>query len=212
MKRAILSLLCLVSLQVVGSEGFYARIYGGASVLGNQDLSQSGFRGAGVTGESQASLGYRAGFSVGHYWNKNISSELTWDYITNTTETTFSDGSTFSDGDYSSRLHFLNTYYHFNSSGSWKPYVGAGIGIVEEVDVDFEDATGEQSFSDSGDLGYQIIIGGEYELKSNWAINIELTHIGFSGPSFEQESGSATINDDEGYSPWNINIGLKYSF
>lgn len=202
----------LFSLSSFADERFYARIYGGASVLGNQDISQSGFRTAGVTGEMETSLGYRAGFSFGYNWSESFSSELTWDYITNSAETTFSDGSNYSRGDYSSRLHFLNTYYHFNSSGNFRPYLGIGLGIIQEIDIDLEDSTGEQSFSDDGGLGYQLIVGTEYKINNNWGLNIELTNIGFSGPDFRSEGGNSVISDTEGYGPWNVNLGLKYSF
>lgn len=200
-----------VSMNAFANERYYARIYGGASILGNQDISQTGFKATGVTGEMMGSLGYRAGFSFGFNWNKNFSSELTFDYITNSTKTTFTDGSNYK-GDYSSRLHFLNTYYHFNSSSKFRPYVGVGLGFIEEIDIDLEDSSGEQSFSDDGEFGYQIIAGTDYKIKNNWDINIELANIGFSGPNFKKEGGTSVIHDNEGYEVWNVNLGLKYSF
>lgn len=213
MKKTILMMMIYgLPLGIQADEKYYARVYLGASVLGNQDLAQTGFRGAGVTGEMETSLGYRAGFSFGYHWTDALSTEITWDYITNSGESSFSDGSNFSKGDYSSRLHFLNTYYHFRSTERLRPYVGAGIGIVQEIDIDLEDSTGERSFSDDGGLGYQVIVGAEYRIDDKWGLNLELTNIGFSGPDFREEGGSAVINDSENYGPWNINLGLKYNF
>jgi outer membrane protein W len=205
-------LMAILSVSAFAEERFYARVYGGASVLGNQDISQSGFRAAGVTGEMETSLGYRAGFSFGYNWNESFSTEITWDYITNSAETSFSDGSNYSKGDYSSRLHFLNSYYHFKTSSNFRPYVGVGLGIIQEIDIDLENSSGEQSFSDDGGLGYQLIVGTEYKINNNWGLNFELTNIGFSGPDFRSEGGSSTITDTEGYGPWNVNVGLKFSF
>jgi hypothetical protein len=43
-------------------------------------------------------LGYRVGFTFGYYWSDSFSSEVTFDYMTNPGETSFSDGSTYSSG------------------------------------------------------------------------------------------------------------------
>ena len=206
---ALFSFFCLSS---QANHRFFTRIYLGANILGDQDISQQGLKSNGVNGEVQTSLGFRTGFSLGYKWNSHFSSELTWDYLTNSAKTRFSDGSSYPNGDYSARLHFLNTYYHFKSLSGLRPYVGFGAGIIQEIDIDLEDAAGEKSFSDEGGLGYQIILGAEYLINESWGIQLELANIGFSGPSFKQEGGTSTINDSEGYNPWNLNMALKYSF
>ncbi len=212
MKKSAFLIMFMLANSVLATERFYSKIYLGASVLGNQEFSQSNFKPLGVKGEMETNLGYRAGFSIGWIWHNNFSSEITFDYVTNNAKTSFTDGSKFNGGDYSSRLHFINTYYHFNSTNNFRPYVGLGIGMVEEIDIDLEDSNGEQSFSDNGDIGYQIIIGTDFKISEIWKLSCELANMSFAGPEFKQEGGSAIIFDDEGYEVWNLNIALKYEF
>lgn len=209
----MLSLVLALDLFASEKKQFFGELYLGASSLGDRSFSQTNFAPAGVNANMDTDLGYRIGGSIGYYLQDNLSIDLTFDYITNQANSRLSNGQVFNEGDYSSRVHFLNINYYFNEwKQGIKPFIGLGIGIIQEIDIDFEDNTGEQSFSDSGGIGYQFSLGIEYQVTPKWIAGIELNKISFSSPDFESENTSAEITDNDSYDPWTLNFTAKYLF
>ena len=111
------------------------------------------------------------GYRYGNGW----SAELDWEYRTNDNDSIdFSDGASFSDGDFSSNIIYLNGYYTFNSgSPVFRPYIGAGAGWVEEIDLDLETGGMETSYSSDGDIAWQIMAGVESDIADSLASSRE---------------------------------------
>ncbi len=77
-------------------------------------------------------------------------------------QVTFADGRSVTDGNYASEMIGLNAYYRFRTDTDIQPYLGAGLGWVQEVDVDFEENGVETSF-ETDDLGAQFAAGARWK-------------------------------------------------
>lgn len=56
---------------------------------------------------------------------------------------------------------FLNGYYDFNTSSNWKPYLGAGIGLVS-ADIDYSPSGVKIIDDDETVFGFQLKAGAAY--------------------------------------------------
>ena len=217
-----LKLTALVALSIIplaqaahaeDGKKFYGKLTGGLSVLGDQKFSQTGVAGAGATGTGDYSSGFLAGGALGYRFTDNWSTEVAWDYRNNGADkTTFSDGSSFNDGDFASALFFVNGYYRFDPvmNTKFRPYVGAGIGWGE-VDMDLQNAGGtERSYSDNVVAG-QIMAGVEYPIAQNWDLSTEVRYMNVSNMKLSQENGNGRITNVD-YDPVTVGVGLTYNF
>ncbi len=204
--------LALVSHFCLAEQGnWYVKPYGGLSQLSDTD----GDRVDGTTQPVDISLdtGFVAGLGVGYRYNTRWAAELAWEYRTNDSETTFVDGTRFDDGNYASNVFYLNGYYYLTPRGAWQPYLGAGIGWVQEIDIDLEGLGPEQSFSGDGDVSLQVFAGVSYEVNANWSINLEARYATLSGVDLDAESGGALGSiEDLDYEPFSLLAGLTYRF
>lgn len=196
-------------------DNVYVKILGGASFMGDTDGTQNGIAGAGATGDGSYDTGFVAGAAVGYEINDRFSAELEWDYRTNGLDQyKFSDGTNFNEGDLSSNIIFLNGFYHFQpvASSKLRPYVGAGLGYVQEIDIDLQPAGGsETSYEGDANFAYQFMAGAQYALNDNWSINSELRYTRVDSIEFKQEDGSAKLNDID-YDPVTVMAGVSYHF
>lgn len=193
---------------------FYGKIYGGASILGDKDFDQTGIAASSATGDGSFSTGWFAGAAAGYYFTENFAAEIAWDYRTNGNDNIdFSDGTAFSDGNYASNIFFLNGYYHFDKIGdsNFKPYLGAGLGFVEEIDMDLEKAGVETSYSQEGEFAYQLIAGTSYELNDNWDLTADARYMRLRSIDLADEAGAGAIQGIN-YDPFSITLGALYKF
>lgn len=155
--------------------------------------------------------GFSAGGTVGFQYNSNWASEIGWEYRSNDSEVTLSDGQVFTEGNYASNVFYLNGVYNFDSSSRWQPYLGMGVTWMQEVDIDLEGAGRELSFSGEGSIGFQAFIGVDYRLNSNWSLLGEVRALRFGEMDLAGEGNSGFV-DGLDYNPTSLQIGLKYSF
>ena len=122
------------------------------------------------------------------------------------------DTSEFDDGNYASNIFYLNGHYRFAPNGDWQPYVGAGLTLVEEVDIDLERGGEELSYSGDGDIGYQLFAGVDYRINPEWSLQGELRYGSITGIDLEGESGDPGEIEDIDYQTTTLQIGLVYEF
>jgi outer membrane protein W len=219
-----LKLTALVALSIIplaqaahaeDGKKFYGKLTGGLSVLGDQDFKQTGVAGAGATGTGEYSAGWLAGGALGYRITDNWATEISWDYRNNGTDKTkFTDGSSFNEGDFASNIFFLNGYYRFDPvmNTKFRPYVGAGIGWVQEIDMDLQNAGGaETSYSSKNEFAGQIMAGVEYPIAQNWDFSTEVRYMNVSSINLKQENGAGRINDVD-YDPFTVAVGVTYNF
>lgn len=193
---------------------FYGKIYGGANFLGDESYDQAGVATAGATGDSSFDTGMMAGAAAGYFFTDNIAAEIAWDYRRNDSDSnTFSDGTNFSSGDYASNIFFLNGYYHFNPvmKSKFRPYLGAGLGYVQEIDLDLEAGGVETSYSSDGEVAAQLIAGTAYELTKSWDLTADVRYVRAWGMDLKQENGTGQIKDID-YDPVSVTFGAVYKF
>ncbi|TQV73155.1 porin family protein [Aliikangiella marina] len=195
------------------TKGWYVKPYLGLNELSNTN-GQSVAIGA-LDGRTEVSTdsGFTAGIGLGYRYNDKFAAEISWEYKTNDSSTLLADGQFFSEGNYASNLFFVNGYYYFqNSSDSkWQPYIGAGFGWVQEIDIDLEENGVEQSFSQQGKFGSQFFAGLNYQLSSQWDINTELRYSRFTDIDLRNEANLGQINGLD-YTPTTLQLGFSYRF
>lgn len=208
----LLAGLALINPFAFADDGnWYVKPYGGISQLSDTDADR-------VTGTTQAAeisldTGFVAGLGIGYRYNARWAAELAWEYRTNDSETTFEDGTVFDDGNYASNVFYLNGYYYLQPRGAWQPYLGAGIGWVQEIDLDLEGLGPEQSFSSDGDVSVQVFAGVDYKVNDRWSVNLEARYASLSGVDLDAESGSALGSIEElDYQPFSLAAGISYRF
>jgi outer membrane protein W len=201
----------------MSNEGkFFGKLYGGASILGDQSISQTGVAAPGATSDASFDAGMVAGGAAGYYFTDNISAELAWDYRSNNLDkANFSDGTNFNDGDFASNIFFVNGYYHLDPimNSKFRPYVGAGLGYVQEIDIDLKNTGGaETSYSQDGEIAYQLIAGTSYGLTNNWDLTADIRYMRADGINLKTESGGTAELRNVDYDPVSLTVGAVYKF
>lgn len=193
---------------------FFGKIYAGLNMLNDKKISQAGVASSGAIGNSSFSSGWIAGGALGYYFTNNLATEISWDYRTNElNKANFSDGKNFSEGDFASNIFFLNNYYNFNPiiKNKLRPYVGLGLGFVEEIDIDLNSGGIENSYSSNGNLAYQLIAGLAYSVNKDWDLTTDIRHIRINSVTLKNEKGDGQLRRIE-YNPISLSFGVMYKF
>ena len=214
MKKPICVMLILLGQQAFADTdgGWFIKPITGFSQMSSTDGNSIGVGTQDGVVDVDLDSGFLAGLGFGYRYNPSLSVELSWEYRTNDSETTLADGDLFDDGNYASNTFYLNGYYHFQTENRWTPYLGLGLGWIQEIDIDLERGGTEQSYSGDGDIGLQAMLGLEYELNSNWKFNTELRYSRFSSIDLEGEDGATGRIDDLEYDPLTVGVGFSYYF
>jgi outer membrane protein W len=88
--------------------------------------------------------------------------------------------------------------------------VGAGLAYLTEVDVDFESAGGERSFTGDG-FGVQLLAGARYDLGERWFVDAGLRYLAASSLDLEDEGGG-TGSIEADYEPWAVVLAVGRRF
>lgn len=203
---------CLPLQGLAEDEGWYLKAHGGYSQLSDIDTDTAGIAGDQVATAISTNGGFTAGAGIGFRWTQNWALELAWEYRSNETETALADAAQFPDGNLASNAVYLNGYYHFRPTGKWVPYVGAGLGWIQEIDIDLEGSGPEQSYSGDGDTGYQVFAGANYHMTSQWYLQGELRYSRFSNIDLEGEGGSRGSFESIDYDPLTVQLAVIYQF
>jgi outer membrane protein W len=212
--------LILVSSILISNSAFaddtgkwYVKLYSGISTLSDQSIRQTDVASAGATGKIKNDSGFMAGGSLGYNYNNNLSVEIAWDYRSNDSKTNFSDGTRFNDGDFASNIFFVNGRYTFDSVAqtNLRPYIGGGLGYVEEIDVDLKSGGVERSYSKNSEMAYQFMAGITYPLTEKIDLDAGLRYIRVDNIKLKRESGSGELRNVD-YDPLSLAIGLSYKF
>lgn len=191
--------------------GWYLKPYGGLSQL--SDTKGDRVDGTAQWADVSVDPGFLAGLGFGYRYNARWAAEVAWEYRTNDSETRLADGTVFDDGNYASNVFFLNGYYYLSPRGKWQPYLGAGLGWVQEIDIDLEGAGPEQSFAGDGDVMLQVFAGVDYAFNDRLSMNLELRYARLSGVDLDAESGPAGGSiEDLDYDPVSLAAGITYRF
>ena len=214
MKPLLLS-ICLIALnanEAIAGDKWFARPYAGTSQIANLSADFTAING--LSGEANIRLedGFTSGIGIGYRYNNRFAAELGWEYRSNDSSATLANTYEFESGDYASNIFYLNGHYMFAKRGKLQPYAGAGLTWIQEIDIDLEQGGIERSFSGSGDLGYQVFAGFNYDLNQHWALQSELRYGSISDIELQAEGTNSGQFKNLNYETTTFQIGLVFKF
>ncbi|MEM1264300.1 MAG: OmpW family outer membrane protein [Pseudomonadota bacterium] len=188
------------------------RPYVGLSQLGDVNGPSRGLGTVDGPVDVAVDSGFTAGVALGYDINERWAAEVAWEYRTNDSETTLADGTRFTDGNYASNLISLSGVYKLSPRGRWQPYLGLGVTVAQEIDIDLEQAGVETSLEGSGDVGYRAFAGVDWALADRWQLNGEVRYGSTTGIQLDSEDVAGQVIDDLDYDPLTLAIGFRYRF
>jgi outer membrane autotransporter protein len=206
---AALTLLITLPAQAEDA-GWYARAHGGLSSLSDSDGQfEEGNDSTAINADadSGAFTGIAGGYRFGNGWR----TELAWEYRNNDLTGSIGDTS-YPTADFASSTVYVNGIYAFDNGKAWTPYIGAGLAWAQEIDIDFERDGMEQSYSTSGDAGFQVFAGVEYALSNNWTLSAEARYSSIGSLDLDPESNAPGQMRDLDYQHTSLQIGMTYNF
>ncbi len=194
------------------SQGWYIKPIIGYSNLSdvNAQAQNTPFDSGAI--DIQTDSGFVSGLSLGYQYAGPWAAEIGWEYRSNDSSGSVIGGGTFDDGDYAANIFYLNGLYHFPTTSKWQPYLGAGITLVQEIDIDLVANGEELSYSSDGDSGFQVFAGVGRQINDSWLLSAELRVGDLSGIDMESESGADGILSNLDYSTTTLQLGLQYNF
>ncbi|WP_424966531.1 outer membrane protein [Dinoroseobacter sp. S375] len=185
------ALLTSFALPAVADGSFYIRGFGGVSMLSDTDLSGA------TPGDTGFDRGQILGGAIGYdYAGSPFRSEIEYTYRTGD-----ADGGAGVRGDFASTTLAVNGYYDFapRAGGRVTPYLGAGLAYITEVDFDVEGGNAPGEYNDTGNIGFQIMLGAAYALSEQWSVNGELRYFDagrqdLSGPGGRLKADYQTVD------------------
>lgn len=202
------------SLAQTEPRGFYATVYAQASKLGSttfDEIGSAGF-GSGLTAHFGTGLGL--GGDIGFRYGNGWASELEWNWRRHELKSLNRSGSTIaSSGDFASNIIFVNGIRRFiGQPGSWTPYVGAGLGWVQEIDFDINSGGTERAWSKSGRVAVQLIGGTEIPLGDAWMLTADIRLLRVGNVELPAEEGVTGRLSKPRYNPVSVQVGLRRVF
>jgi len=155
------------------SSGWYLTLNGGWSSIGNASATLQPPGGPSTSGELKLGSGYLYGGNIGYRINSALRVEGEMTYRSNSVDSTTVPGldARQNDGDLASLALMVNGLYDFKewktSFAHFRPFVGAGLGLAQEIDTDLTIGGLEREFSGSR-FAYQLLAGVNWYYRSGW--------------------------------------------
>ena len=205
-------LTAILALQPAAADQWYIKPNLGLSQMSDIEARAANINAITAPVKVNLDSGFNAGISFGRLFDNNFSVELGWEYRSNSSETILAATEVFPDGNYASSSFFLNSAYFFDTKYRWKPYVGAGLVWLQEVDIDLERDGNELSYSNSGQTGLQFFAGVDYKFNSSWSAQLEARLVRVNDISLTGEEGAIGQLSKLNYQPSGIQLAIKYTF
>ena len=184
----------------------------GASHLPDQTTRISGTGDIDDTYRVQNDGGFSAGLGLRHGYGNGWETEIAWEYRSNDTELLPSAGGpALSGGNYASNTFFLNVRRYLGQVFGGEAYLGAGVFVMQELDIDYETTAGERSFEQGGAWGGQLLAGVVKPLDQHWFVGAEARVASLTGETLEAESGTGSLGPID-YEPVSVQLHLGWTF
>lgn len=210
-----LTILCLLLASPAlpaADAGFYATALLGSTQQSDQRVEWSG-SGPSQRREARLDRGIFSGATLGWAFENGWRLEGEFAYQSVDSELSgFVAPAPQGSGNYASTSLAINALYSVDLFGSprARSYFGAGLVRLTEVDIDFETAAGERSYSGSGS-GFQLLAGARYDLGERWYLDAGLRWLKASSLDLDGEGGAVgRLRAD--YEPWAVTVGLGWRF
>jgi opacity protein-like surface antigen len=194
--------------------GVYATVYGQASWLASTSFNEVGNAGFGSGLEASFNTGFGFGANIGFQFGNGWATELEWNYRSHPLDSLTKGGATLAtDGDFASNIFFINGLRRFvGLTRGWTPYLGLGVGWVQEIDLDLNTNANQRAWSEQGKFGVQFIAGGEIPLSNGWSLITDVRFLALGGIDMPAESGVTGRLSKPDYNPVSLQVGLKRLF
>ncbi len=185
----------------------------GSSSMTDQSPTLSGAEAADGRADLALDTGFAAGLAVRYNYESPWSSEIGWEYRSNDALITDASGAQLPSGNYASNIFYLNARYDLPvRSGNWQWWVGGGLTVSQEIDLDSESDAGETSFSDGGSIGYQFMAGADRALSDRWYVSTEVRYSAQRDLTLSAEEGASGEVTSLNYAPLTLQLGIGYRF
>lgn len=188
---------------------FYTKLFGGFNFLRDTDLESGGTLPL-PEGEASFDNGLNVGLAVGYNLFEEIALELEYAYRKNDIDKVIGQNGTFSEsGDLASVAIMFNALYYPNISKKFFPYIGGGVGILQEIDADVKFTNNERAKDlEDSTIALQLIAGVEVPVVSSITVFGEGRYLGAPGPELSNKNQSYDFD----YNSFSANLGVKYTF
>jgi opacity protein-like surface antigen len=202
------------SLAQTEPRGFYATVYAQASNLGSTTFDEVGNAGFGSDLKATFGNGLGLGGDIGFRYGNGWASELEWNWRRHDLKSLNRNGSTLaSSGDFASNIIFVNGLRRFiGQAGGWTPYVGAGLGWVQEIDFDINSGGTDHAWSKKGKIAIQLIGGTEIPLGNAWRLAADVRLLRVGNVELPAEEGVTGRLSQPRYNPVSVQVGLRRMF
>jgi hypothetical protein len=194
--------------------GFYATLYAQASWLGSTSFDEVGNAGFGTGLKATFGAGLGLGGDLGFRYGNGWAAEFEWNWRRHDLKSVSRGSATLAtDGDFASNILFVNVLRRFPGAiGGSTPYVGFGIGYVQEIDFDINSGGAERAWSEQGKLGLQLIGGIEVPLGQAWRLAADVRVLRVGSVELQAEEGVAGRLAKPRYNPVSVQVGLRRTF
>lgn len=161
---------------------WYLSATAGGSFIGDAQATRLPVAGAPGRGELTLGGGFMTGGSVGRQLGADWRLEADYNYRTNRLRATSVPGldAAQPDADLASVLIMANLLRDFEGARTgfarWRPYVGVGLGIAQEVDTDLNIGGVQREFSGNR-AAWQLLAGVNWQYRSPWFAGIGLRYV-----------------------------------
>lgn len=184
------------------SNGFYL-----SGAIGAAWPTASDYSGTGVNAEAQFDPGLSGLVAAGTTFGENWRGEVSLSHRVADVDAV--SGAANGSGDMSGSAAMVNGYYDLFSGSDWRPYVGAGVGVLR-LSVDSISPVGGSRVDDDDTVAaVQGIVGIGYRLSDRIGLFTDYRYLAAMDPEFKTVAG---VDVDSEYSEHRILIGLRWSF
>jgi opacity protein-like surface antigen len=191
-------------------QGPYARLLGGLNFALDSDFDGSD-PDSFPSGEASLDTGALVGLAAGYRFNRNFAADLDYAYRTNDIDTIKgTGGATIADGgDLASVAIMANGYYFLDVAETWSPYIGLGVGFLQEIDSDVQ-LVGVNTQKDLEDqvFAWQAMLGAEVPIDESWRFYGEGRFMSAPSPDLSNSNGSYSVD----YNNLSLVFGIGYQF
>jgi opacity protein-like surface antigen len=212
---------CLISLlpslsysEEINLSKWYVTATLGASIINDPSSDYKPNNGVDQNGKLKVDSGMLFGGSVGYYLMPDVRIEGEVVYRSNDISSSSipSFNRRQSSSDIASVMYMANIYKDFDlfstSFANFKPYLGVGVGIAQETDVDATVNGVKQEFSDNNRFAYQALTGINWYYRSGWFAGLGLRYMDAGKPRLDGNTGDLKV-DYDGLST-ELKIGFKF--
>lgn len=180
---------CLAAGSAAADDRWYGGAVGGFTSNGvsSLDLATDGPDGR---ARADADNGYTMGAVFGREFDGRWRLEGEFRYRTNEfASVDLPGGARITDGDFSSGALGVNGYWLFGETDArWRPFVGAGLAWMQEIDLDLAEDPVNGSWSGDG-TAWQVMGGVSWAVSERWHVDFEARYL---------DAGSVTMDAERG--------------